>query len=35
MDYGLIALIIIGVIVGGVILLAILAWLASMYRFDH
>lgn len=35
MDYGLIALIIIGVLVGGAAILGLLSWLASFYYFDH
>ncbi len=35
MDYGLIALVIVGVIVGGALLLGLLSFLASFYYFDH
>lgn len=35
MDAGALALTIIGVLVGGAVLLAIISWLASFYYFDH
>ena len=35
MDAGVIALWIIGILVGGAVLLGILSWLMSFYYYDH